>query len=143
LRTPSFARCSLSVALLLTAAVMAAQTPAPTPGDPELARGEVLYRMHCASCHGKQGRGDGPVAEDLRVRPADLTGLAKRAGGTFPAQDVAATIDGRTIVRGHGSREMPVWGLTFADRGRDTSQEREVAAEIRAVVRYLREMQGS
>jgi mono/diheme cytochrome c family protein len=117
------------------------QAPAPTPVDEEVARGEILYRVHCASCHGKSGEGDGPMAEVLRVGPADLTRIAQRAGGTFPAEDVEAAIDGRTEIRGHGTREMPVWGLTFLDRGRDTPQQGEVAAELRALVRHLRLLQ--
>jgi mono/diheme cytochrome c family protein len=115
--------------------------PTPTPADPDLARGEMLYRVHCASCHGKQGSGDGPVASALRVRPVDLTRLEQRAGGQFPQVDVTAAIDGRTEIAGHGSRDMPVWGLTFVERGRDTPQEREVEAEIRALVRYLVSLQ--
>jgi mono/diheme cytochrome c family protein len=131
--------------MLLATLPLALQTPAPatTPSetDRELARGEVLYRVHCASCHGKEGEGDGPIAEVLRVRPTDLTRLERRAGGEFPEDEVEASIDGRAEVRGHGTREMPVWGLTFVERGRDTPQEREVEAEIRALVRYLRSLQ--
>jgi peroxiredoxin len=32
-----------------------------------------LYRESCVVCHGLVGYGDGPAAEDLRPRPADLT----------------------------------------------------------------------
>ena len=38
-----------------------------------IARGQELYRTHCASCHGVGGRGDGPAAAGLLPRPADLT----------------------------------------------------------------------
>ena len=36
-------------------------------------RGQQLYETLCATCHGPYGRGDGPLAENLSVRPPDLT----------------------------------------------------------------------
>ena len=41
------------------------------PPDPE--RGRAIYTAKCAACHGPQGHGDGPQAEDLPVLPANLT----------------------------------------------------------------------
>ncbi len=38
-----------------------------------IARGATLYPDHCASCHGAQGRGDGPMAAGLPDPPANLT----------------------------------------------------------------------
>ncbi len=35
-------------------------------------RGKVLFESHCMSCHGPQGRGDGPAASDFSVRPPNL-----------------------------------------------------------------------
>ncbi len=40
-----------------------------------LKRGETLYEVNCSLCHGKQGKGDGPVAEKLSRKPPDLAGL--------------------------------------------------------------------
>jgi mono/diheme cytochrome c family protein len=111
------------------------------PADETLVRGGTLYKIHCASCHGKGGVGDGPVASALRKKPADLTKIAKRAGGKFPEERVRSTIDGRTELAAHGAREMPVWGLSFADPGRDVSSEREIEAEIRALLRYVASLQ--
>jgi mono/diheme cytochrome c family protein len=71
------------------------------------------YGRACASCHGVDGRGDGPVAAALRVPPADLTSLAERHGGTFPRDYVIAIITGEQNVSGHGTREMPVWSEHF------------------------------
>jgi high-affinity iron transporter len=39
---------------------------------PDLARGQSLFLLHCASCHGPRGEGDGPQAAQLRPPPADL-----------------------------------------------------------------------
>jgi putative copper resistance protein D len=40
---------------------------------PSVARGSPLYAQNCAVCHGAGGRGDGPLADKLPIRPADLT----------------------------------------------------------------------
>ena len=75
--------------------------------------GKQIYLQYCSSCHGKDGKGDGTVSRDLKVRVPDLTGLAKKHKGVYPLDDVMATIDGRRLVRGHGDRNMPVWGESF------------------------------
>ena len=75
--------------------------------------GEDLYRRFCASCHGVEGRGDGPVAASLRVEVPDLTLTADRATRTSRDR-IARIIDGRYIVGAHGTRLMPVWGEDFA-----------------------------
>lgn len=72
--------------------------------------GKRLYDGHCAVCHGKQGKGDGPYAGMGETRVADLTTLSKRNNGAFPFQRVYDIIDGREAVKAHGSREMPIWG---------------------------------
>src|SRR5512146_833053 len=70
--------------------------------------GAVLFGTYCASCHGRNGHGDGPVAENLRTQPPNLTQLAKLNGGMFPAERTRRVIDGREPrVRAHGSLEMP------------------------------------
>ncbi len=75
--------------------------------------GQELFLRYCASCHGPEGRGDGPVAASLATPPPDLTTLAARAGGPLDPAAVMATIDGRRDVAAHGAREMPVWGVAF------------------------------
>ena len=79
--------------------------------------GKQMYLQYCSSCHGKDGKGDGTVSRDLKVRVPDLTGLAKKHKGVYPLDDVMATIDGRRLVRGHGDRNMPVWGESFHSEG--------------------------
>lgn len=74
------------------------------------ATGRDLYVRYCASCHGTSARGDGPVADVLSVRPADLTGLAARYGRPLPTEQLAGYVDGRADVAAHGPRQMPVWG---------------------------------
>jgi len=104
-------------------------------------RGGRLYRIHCLNCHGEGGRGDGPMAEVLATEVPDLTRLTESHGGTFPRDQVLASIDGRYEVRGHGLREMPVWGLSFEERGRDTSRETEIQQRLRDLTAYLESLQ--
>jgi mono/diheme cytochrome c family protein len=99
------------VALWLAPAL--ASSLACSPAPPPEPTGRDLYVQHCASCHGEDGRGNGPVADSLQKAPADLTRIAARASGTFKERDVMATIDGRRAVAAHGPREMPVWGEVF------------------------------
>jgi mono/diheme cytochrome c family protein len=74
--------------------------------------GEELYRRFCASCHGAEGRGDGPVAASFRVEVPDLTQTASRSHVT--REQLIRIIDGRYIVGAHGTRIMPVWGEDLA-----------------------------
>src|SRR5438128_11787607 len=75
--------------------------------------GGELVKTYCASCHGKSAKGDGPLAESLRYRPADLTLIAKRNGGKFDPEKVYRIVDGREPVKDHGGTDMPVWGDAF------------------------------
>ena len=50
-----------------------------------------------------------------RPPPTDLTHITQRHGGRFPVAEIAAYIDGRTVVLAHGSREMPIWGERFGE----------------------------
>jgi hypothetical protein len=90
-------------------------TPAPPLLIPSMYGGD-LFRHHCASCHGIDGRGQGPAAGTLKMAPPDLTLLARRNGGTFPTLRVLWTVGGKNgqpFPPSHGSREMPVWGPLF------------------------------
>jgi mono/diheme cytochrome c family protein len=87
--------------------------------------GERSFRTYCGACHGKTAKGDGPLAKDLKVAPADLTKLSERNGGTFPFEMVMKTIDQGRSVRGHGTEDMPAWGAAFkttAEGGGDAKQ---------------------
>jgi hypothetical protein len=85
------------------------------------------YVRACASCHGLNGRGDGPVARELRVPPADLTTLTARHDGAFPREFLISVVTGEREVRGHGTREMPVWSERFG-----TASGPEAAASLYA-----------
>jgi mono/diheme cytochrome c family protein len=72
--------------------------------------GHHTYLNLCASCHGKSGKGDGPMVPELVNKPIDLTQIARKNNGKFPFWHVFQTIDGRRIPRAHGGADMPVWG---------------------------------
>ncbi len=80
----------------------------------ELDPGKAEYQSSCAPCHGKDGKGNGPVSAGLKVPPPDLTVLAKKDNGVFPFHFVYEIIDGRKTVIAHGTRDMPIWGDRYA-----------------------------
>lgn len=131
----------LSLAVALAAASAWSFAARADPSTDESQSGARLYRVYCANCHGERGRGDGPTAELLKVAPADLTQFARANGGAFPQERVYRAIDGREDVRGHGVREMPIWGLAFQQWDSDASQEREIRAKIQRLVDYLKTLQ--
>ncbi len=114
--------------------------PADAPNA--LASGRASYEAYCMSCHGADGTGTGELVGDLNVLPADLTQLSSNNGGTFPLEKVIATVDGREQVKGHGTREMPVWGNIWSEED-GTPLPEEVAQErINELVEYLRSIQA-
>ncbi len=38
-----------------------------------ISAGKALWNMHCSSCHGKKGLGDGSKAAQLKTTPQDMT----------------------------------------------------------------------
>jgi mono/diheme cytochrome c family protein len=75
--------------------------------------GKSEFQSSCASCHGMDGKGKGPVGAQLKVPPPDLTVLARNNNGAFPTNTVYETIEGSKTIAAHGVREMPVWGERF------------------------------
>ena len=98
--------------------------------------GQATYRSYCASCHGKKGKGDGALAEHLRVPPTDLTTISQQNGGVFPFDRIVKVIDGRTVVRAHGSPDMPVWGDAFLNTGSIGSEEK-VTAKMKELAHFI------
>ena len=107
---------ALALILAVGAAVAgtAAQTRRPAPLVIDSLVGSDLFGFYCASCHGADGKGAGPLAQALRTPPADLTSIAKRNGGPFPRSRVSAYVSSdEPGVVAHGPRAMPVWGPIF------------------------------
>ena len=132
--------------ILFAATVIGAASLATLHGDQQAAAadhhqasGADLFKTHCATCHGAEGRGNGPLARALRQPPSDLTQLSKRNGGTFPGVRVGRLIDGRDV-ESHGDRDMPVWGDAFRSTAEGRSPDM-AAARIAALVDYLASIQ--
>jgi mono/diheme cytochrome c family protein len=107
-----------------------------------MSAGQQYFQRYCSVCHGLSGRGDGPAAPALQPPPADLTRIAQRRGGHFPVADIAAFIDGRTVMPAHGSREMPIWGERFGEMGGGGSVGEEVVrGNLLILIEYLQSIQ--
>jgi mono/diheme cytochrome c family protein len=127
----SLASCA---AILLGLAGGEASAGRATAQDP----GRQAFLQYCASCHGTDARGAGPVAAFFRTRPSDLTRIASRNGGSFPEARIAAYIDGRDVIRAHGSSAMPVWGRRLGEQlGGDETAEEMVRGQVSVLVEYL------
>lgn len=103
--------------------------------------GRDLFEFYCASCHGRDGHGSGPVAPALRVAPTDLTTIAARNAGTFPHARVESFVTGDQdhLLPAHGSKDMPVWGPIFrALDANDTANRVRIAN----IVGYLESIQA-
>jgi len=124
---------------LLGALTLATQSQA---ADYVSMSGKDLYKRFCASCHGVDGAGDGPVSSMLNVEVPDLRLLARRAGGTFPRDRVVRIIDGRHVIAAHGTRTMPVWGedLSKLEPG-DPNAEQATQIVILRLADYLWSLQ--
>jgi mono/diheme cytochrome c family protein len=99
--SPRFAAVPNPVALTVT--------PAPPKTPDAIARGRKVYeKAECYECHGKQGRGDGPSAKDLKIKPSDLTRRPFKSG---PApEDIL-----RSILTGMDGTPMPSYHLILDD----------------------------
>ena len=138
------------VLLILTATAVAPQLLGADQATEDkaffVAKGRVTYRVYCINCHGAKGKGDGTLAEMLTTKPSDLTQLKENAEGNFPADRVRDIIDGRTGVRGHGMKEMPVWGDVFQTSslepsGSDESADERSRRKVHELVLYLESIQ--
>ena len=88
-----------------------------------VAEGKPLYVQWCASCHGADGRGNGPNAKWLAMKPANHANAARMS--TRADDALYDTIAGGGTVMGM-SPLMPAFGATLSD------------AQLRALVTYLR-----
>ena len=103
-------RLPAATGLLCAAVFLSLIATTPARAGRSEAEGDVgrsHYVRYCASCHGMDALGRGPVAGELKKPPTDLTRIAARHKGRFRDAEIAAYIDGRADVPAHGTREMP------------------------------------
>jgi cbb3-type cytochrome c oxidase subunit III len=96
---------------------------------PPAYEGRRLYVSYCQLCHGTGGKGDGPLAQKMQIRPADLTTTVRSRSDTILKKII--TGEGRQTITGRDrhnllSDAMPEWKDIFND------------SQIEALIAYLR-----
>ena len=139
-------RSFVTVGLLIVGLlwITLARVDAQTSAEQEVANsGKPAFEQYCATCHGRDGKGGGPASGLLTIKPADLTMISKKNNGTFPFWRVYSIIDGREGIKGHGDREMPIWGAEFsAQAGSSSVAQSQVRGRILELVYYLQSIQA-
>jgi mono/diheme cytochrome c family protein len=125
--------CTLCFATLFDSPSVAAKQGQKKNGAPT--EGRKLFIKYCASCHGEDAKGYGPVSGQLKTLPADLTRIPLE-NGKFPAYKIEETITGEHMTTAHGTREMPVWGSIIRRKG-----EGMLRLELYNLTKYLESIQ--
>jgi mono/diheme cytochrome c family protein len=124
-------RHRLVVSIIFTALCLmfySAQARETGQSKEQLERGKRLYLSYCASCHGVDASGKGPVASALKQPPPDLRRFQAKAGQS-PAEELRKKIAGDLSLPVHGKSDMPVWGRILS------------RADINNLVKYLESIQ--
>ncbi len=100
------------------------RTPPPPPppevaGDPLLLEGRSIYLGRCVTCHGPEGRGDGPIASSLLGPPVGNISDGQWKHGGKPEEVLGV------ISKGVDGTRMAGWGLVLEP------------AQLRAVTAYV------
>ena len=137
MRSSGLAKMSMACAMVAFALAAQAQQ--------KMDLGKREFETKCAVCHGLDGKGRGPYAEQLKKPLPDLTTMARRNGGVFPISRTYDTIEGAGA--GHGTRDMPVWGMDYTVQaaeqlpGMPYNQALYVRTRIMALLEYLNQLQ--
>ena len=96
---------------------------------PPAYEGRRLYVSYCQLCHGTGGKGDGPLAKEMQIMPADLTTTVRSRSDTILMKII--TGEGRQTITGRDrhnllSEAMPEWKAIFTE------------SQIKALIAYLR-----
>ena len=102
--------------------------------------GKEMFNSYCAVCHGKDAKGNGPAASAMKSAPTDLTKLAQKEGGSYPAAHVAAVLRGQASTPSHGSQDMPIWGPLFSSLSQ--GHQGIVQQRITNLVSYIEGLQS-
>lgn len=135
----------LSFSALLSVALLSSPVLSWSQAKPQ-DFGQREFQAHCASCHGRDAKGYGPIADLLRKAPPDLTVLARNNGGIFPMSRVYDSIVGDDV-KAHGSRDMPIWGQVYRLRAGehyvDSYYDADAYVRIRvlSLVEYINRLQ--
>jgi mono/diheme cytochrome c family protein len=108
--------------------------------------GKREYDNNCATCHGLDGKGNGPYADMLKRSPPDLSMMTRRNGGIFPVAQAYDVIEGAGP--GHGGRDMPIWGKDYSVKAAEYYMDVPydsagfVRARILSLVEYVNRLQA-
>ncbi|SMX44770.1 c-type cytochrome [Maliponia aquimaris] len=105
--------------------------------------GAAFFGQYCATCHGVDAKGDGPMTQMMTVTVPDLTQMSANNGGKFPMLEVIHIIDGRTGLRAHGG-PMPVYGAVFRSESGGTGGDADVLhglGKVLSIAYYLESVQ--
>ncbi|MGB8476530.1 MAG: cytochrome c [Candidatus Acidiferrum sp.] len=127
------------VTVLSVGAMQGKKEHKPAAAETSSASGKAMFAKYCASCHGQDAKGNGPVAITMKTPPPDLTTLSKRNDGKYPEGYVGAVLKFGRSMASHGSEDMPVWGSRFKtlDPVRDPTGQRH----INDLVAYIEQLQ--
>jgi mono/diheme cytochrome c family protein len=103
------------------------------------ASGQEMFASYCAVCHGANATGNGPAQSALKIPATDLTTLAQKNGGKYPAMHVSSVLRGDAELAAHGSKDMPVWGPLF--RNLSQGHDAEVQQRIANINTYIESLQ--
>ena len=95
--------------------------------------GKEMFVKYCGSCHGAQGKGDGPAASALKLPPTNLSLLMKANNGKFPEARFRETVMNGSVAA-HGAADMPVWGQVFAALDKDPAT---TALRVNNLMKYV------
>lgn len=101
--------------------------------------GKQMYGSYCATCHGLNGKGNGPVSSVLRVHPTDLTELSRSHQGKYPSAHVISVIQDGLNAPAHASAFMPVWGPVLGKMDPANPAQRQL--RVANLSRYLESIQ--
>jgi mono/diheme cytochrome c family protein len=146
------------VAVSVAALLQSGPAGAESQSQSAVELGGKLYTQYCASCHGADGKGNGPAAAKLDPKPNDLTQLAKRNNGKFPFYETMLSIEGRSAMHqdqntdlpgnpeAHGKSSMPVWGEVFSrdelSKGTGMDLQMQATGKIMLITEYLQSIQA-
>lgn len=134
--------------LLVAALLLAAAAPALAAGPETVHQinkahpGYQLYRQYCGSCHGVFADGHGPVAQFLDPKPKNLTELYKEFGTPLATAKLISIIDGRDMIRAHGTSDMPIWGKhLYRSIPPNPGKEAMKRGTLQVIIEYLQTIQ--
>lgn len=106
--------------------------------------GKKEFMAYCGSCHGSDGKGDGPIVNFIKRKPPNLTLLTKNNNGNFPFEQIWGVFDGSYVFAEHGTSEMPIWGYRFVQEAQQNN-ESNISTKARAkaldIILYLQVIQ--